>query len=257
MIRELAENANTYTPLGPGNERIIDSRYVIWLGTGSDDPHWCVVQRLRLEQGTAKNTVKEIRALLIGRGRTSCTWEVADSATPDNLVDLLLELGCVPDADPLQIGMVLSDPPTDDIPGIAARRVETVDEYAAAIRIAFDAFGAPPAALAERLSRVAADFEREGTGQATYLAFLDDEPVASGVASFTDHGTLLFGGATRPDARGRGAYRALVRARWNDAVAAGTPELVTHAGAMSRPILGRLGFREVSRIHVLVDDFGD
>jgi hypothetical protein len=30
--------------------------------------------------------------------------------------------------------------------------------------------------------------------------------------------------------------------------------LVTHAGAMSRPILARLGFREVSRIQILRDD---
>ena len=38
-------------------------------------------------------------------------------------------------------------------------------------------------------------------------------------------------------------YRALVRARWDDAVAAGQPALVVHAGAMSRPILERLGFQ--------------
>lgn len=256
MIRELAENANTYTRLGPDNERIIDPRYVIWLGKGSDDPHWCVVQRLRLEGNAVEETVQEIRALLADRGRRSCTWEVADSATPDNLVELLLELGCVPGTEPLQVGMVLTAPPDDDTPEVTARRVETIDEYAAAIRIAFEAFGAPPAALEERLSRVTDDFEREGAGQATYLAFLDDEPAASGVASFTDHGTILFGGATREDARGRGAYRALVRARWDDAVARGTPVLVTHAGAMSRPILGRLGFREVSHIHALLDEFG-
>ena len=58
----------------------------------------------------------------------------------------------------------------------------------------------------------------------------------------------LFGGATLPEARGRGAYRALVAARWEDAVARGTPVLVTQAGAMSRPILARLGFREVCEI---------
>ena len=59
-----------------------------------------------------------------------------------------------------------------------------------------------------------------------------------------------------PTARGRGAYRALVAARWADAVAAGTPLLVTQAGKMSRPILRRLGFREVCEIWMLVDDFG-
>src|SRR5206468_8394543 len=41
--------------------------------------------------------------------------------------------------------------------------------------------------------------------------------------------------------------RALVKARWDDAVARGTPLLVTHAGALSRPILGRLGFSRSGR----------
>ena len=48
-----------------------------------------------------------------------------------------------------------------------------------------------------------------------------------------------------------GRYRALVAARWEDAVARGTPVLVTQAGAMSRPILARLGFREVCEIRIL------
>ena len=66
----------------------------------------------------------------------------------------------------------------------------------------------------------------------------------------------LFGAAVLPEARGRGAYRALVRARWEDAAARGTPVLVTQAGRMSAPILLRAGFEEVARIHILIDRFG-
>lgn len=66
----------------------------------------------------------------------------------------------------------------------------------------------------------------------------------------------LFGGATLPDARGRGAYRALIRARWEYARASRAPALLTQAGAMSRPILERLGFRRIGHIHMLEDDFG-
>jgi len=72
---------------------------------------------------------------------------------------------------------------------------------------------------------------------------------------FAAAGAALTGGAVAPWARGRGAYRALVAARWDDAVARGTPVLVTQAGPMSRPILGRLGFREVCEIRILVDRF--
>ena len=65
----------------------------------------------------------------------------------------------------------------------------------------------------------------------------------------------LFGGSTLPEARGRGAYRALVAARWEDAVARGTPALVTQASPMSRPILRQLGFRELCEIRILLDEF--
>ena len=255
MIRELCENANTYTPLGPGNERIVDPRFVVALSPGSD-PHWTVVQRLRLESDEVEATVAEIRILVAQRGRTACTWEVADSATPPDLVEQLLALGCVPDSEPLAVGMVLTELQGEDVPGVTARHVETLAEYEEAVRIAHEAFGMPGAAMEESLARAPESFELEGHGWRTYLVFVDGRPIARATASFTEHGVLLFGGATREDARGRGAYRALVRARWDDAVAAGTPVLVTHAGPMSRPILARLGFREVSRIHILLDEFG-
>ena len=58
----------------------------------------------------------------------------------------------------------------------------------------------------------------------------------------------------KPEARGRGAYRALVDARWEAAAERGTPALVTQAGAMSKPILERLGFRGVCEITILLDD---
>jgi hypothetical protein len=87
----------------------------------------------------------------------------------------------------------------------------------------------------------------------TYLALLDGRPVACAHAVFAADGALLIGGATLPEARGRGAYRALVGARWDDAVARGTPALVVQAGAMSAPILEKLGFAAVAEIRIFLD----
>ena len=44
MIRELAENANTYTLLGPDEERVVDPRYVISLGARSPKNRVSVVR---------------------------------------------------------------------------------------------------------------------------------------------------------------------------------------------------------------------
>jgi hypothetical protein len=67
----------------------------------------------------------------------------------------------------------------------------------------------------------------------------------------------LIGGSTAKWARGRGLYRALVRARWDYAVARGTPALVTHAvPETSYPLLRRLGFQDVCTIRRLEDSHG-
>ena len=129
------------------------------------------------------------------------------------------------------------------------RRVETHDEWFEAERIAAIAFG-----MKEQPTRSRYVPDPWNT---IYLAYVDGRPVARGSAAFGERGATLFGGSTLPEARGRGAYRALVAARWEDAVARGTPVLVTQAGPMSRPILARLGFREVCEIRILVDRFAE
>lgn len=246
-ILELAENANTYTPLGPTDERVVNERYVLWMGRG-DAPGWNVAQRFRLQGDEVEQVVEEVRGIVRGRGRRALTWEVGSSATPPDLADRLLALGMVDDRDPLAIGMVLTDPPEDAPPDVEVRRVESEDELREASRIAAIGFGMDPDDVGVE------DPEPPIPGIETYLAYVDGRPVARGTAAFSEHGVTLFGGATLPEARGRGAYRALVAARWDDAVAAGKPALVTQAGAMSRPILQRLGFREVCEIRILLDE---
>ena len=248
-VLELAENANAYTPLGSTDDRIFDDRYVLWMGRG-DHPAWNVAQRFRLAAGEVEEVRAEIHEHLRQRGRTACSWEVASSATPPDLVERLHALGLVDDEpDPLAIGMVLTEPPAESPPaGVEVRRAQTREELLEAGRIAAVAFGMP-GEMPEP--------EEPAPGLETYLAYVDGRPVARATGAFSAYGATLFGGATLPDARGRGAYRALVAARWEDAVARGTPMLVTQAGRMSRPILERLGFRAVCEIRILVDRFGD
>jgi hypothetical protein len=245
-VLELAENANTYTPLRPGDERIVTDRYVLWLAAGSE-PAWNVAQRFRLRADEVEEAREEIHDLLRARGKTGCSWEVGTHAEPADLVDRLHALGVVDDPDePLAVGMVLRHPPPEPPAGVDVRRAETRDELLAAARIAAVAFGSDAAIDEPQPAR---------PDHPVYLAYVDGEPVARASAAVSEHGVSLFGGATLPEARGRGAYRALVAARWDEAVQRGTPLLVTQAGAMSRPILARLGFEEVCEIRILHDLF--
>src|SRR4051794_26488470 len=209
---ELAENANAYTPLGPSDERIVTERYVLWMGQG-DEPGWNVAQRFRFEPEELDEVRAEIHGHVRERGRTACSWEVGTHARPAGLVERLHELGLVDDEPTsLAIGMVLSEPPAPGPADIEVRRVETDDEFYEAERIAAIAFGGPPPA--RRSYEADAD-------NAIYLAYADGQPVARASAAFGERGATLFGGSTLPEARGRGAYRALVAARWDDAVARG------------------------------------
>ena len=246
MLLEAAENANTYTPLGPHDERIADDRFVLWMGRG-DEPGWNVAQRFRLGENEVESVREEIHGILRARGRTACTWEVGSSATPDDLVERLLDLGLVDDEPTaVAVGMVLTEPPAQPAAGVEVRRAETPEEHLAAARIAAVAFGMPePTGVRPE----------HDPNNVVYLAYVDGRPVARASAAFGPHAVSLFGGSTLPEARGHGAYRALVAARWEDAVARGTPALVTQASPMSRPILARLGFREVCEIRILLDAF--
>lgn len=256
MIRELAENPNIHQSLSAGREIVIDpaGRFAVYLGSGSG-PHSATVQRVRLEAVDVAPAVEEIRMLLRSHGRAGAEWELGESCTPLDLVERLATFGIVPDEDePVAIGMVLESAHTaSHPPGTRARRIASVDELVLARRIQHESFGGSGDEVG--LEQAEADFETEGVVGSTFLAFVDDQPVAAGYASYTPVGLLLFGGATLPRARGRGAYRALVAARAREAAERGTPVLVTHAGQMSRPILERLGFAPVARIDRLLDVF--
>lgn len=242
---ELAENPNTYTPLGEGSERILTDRYVLWMGRNAK---WNVAQRFAMREDEIDEVIEEIRGLLRERGRTRCAWEIGSHATPADLPEQLLARGFADDQpEPLAIGMALTEAPPPGPPDVVVKVVETDDEYFESERVAMIAFNEEDAP--ERRPYTPNPLAP------IYIALIDGRVVARASSALGEHGATLFGGATLPEARGRGAYRALVAARWHDAVERGTPLVVTQAGVMSRPILARLGFREVGTVRALGDRF--
>ena len=247
MLREVAEYPNSFGPLGPGAERIETDRYTLCLGPA---PTWNTVQRQRFALEEVDEVLEEVRAHLRARARTQTQWEVGSSAPP-GLVEALLARGVRQDKDPYAVALVLTCEPPPPREGLVVRQITTYDEYLAANEVQWEAFGSTPAEIAEARAILPKLF-REGPNL-RHAVWLDGEVVCTGISTPTEHGLLLYGGATRESARGRGAYRALIRARWDDAVALGTPALITQGGSMSRPILERLGFERVGEVHMLLD----
>jgi GNAT superfamily N-acetyltransferase len=250
VLREVAEYPNSFGPLGPSDERIETDRYTLCMGAA---PSWNTVQRQRFAVDEVDEVLEEVRATLRARGRTKTQWEVGSSATPDDLVDRLLARGLVHDRDPYAVALVLTNAPPRPPAELVAGPIETFDDFVAACEVQWQAFEASDEEIAE--ARAVLDQRWEESINLRHAVWLDGEIVSTGVASPTAHGLLLYGGATAPHARGRGAYRALLSARWEEAVRLGTPALITQGGSMSRPILERLGFERVGEIHMLVDEF--
>lgn len=255
-VRLLAENPGAYGPVPSGFERIEGNGFCMLFGPM---PQMNMVQRLRLLEADVEAALAQVRDLARVRGRTLVTWWIGDSTKPGDLEQRLLALGLEPAEMPVHeplygaLALVRALEPSNG--DVMARRVESFDEFVAAGDIAHEAFQQTEEQREGFRSAAPLLYELEQQDiSATYLAFVDGEPVASATAVFADAGVMLVGGATLPEARGRGCYKALVQARWDDGVRRGTPALVVQAGEMSRPILERLGFQLVSELRVLVDE---
>ena len=204
--------------------------------------------------------VAEARELLRAAGVRQGAWEVPEAATRGNVVERLGgEFGMVPyDEPPLEprhAALVLVHPPEPGPPEVEARLAESVDELRAALAVTSGAFHMSDEDTRAMGAQQEAMWELEQDhGQfRSFVALLDGEIVGTGTTMSGENAVFLSGGSTREDVRGRGVYRALVRARWDDAVARGTPALTVGAESMSRPILERPGFEHVGWADVLVD----
>jgi len=234
FLRDIAEYPNSFGPLGPKDERIEAHRYTLCMGQGK---LWNTVQRQHFLSNEVDEVIEEVRSLLRARGRGSTQWEIGSAAKPRDLVDLLLQRGFVRDKEPFAVALVLKTEPPPPHPGIVSRRVETFEEYVAANEVQLEVFGTPKDEAEEYRETLAERWRESPT--IMHAAWCEGAIVSAGRC-----------------ARGRGAYRAVLRARWDEAVARGTPALFTQAGAMSRAILERLGFERVGHVHMLLDEFG-
>jgi hypothetical protein len=240
----------------PTSELIRTAGLALWLGPAYY-PTLAVVQRVRVRSGEVPAEVRRIRDFLVRRRFRSAEWQIGPSAQPSGLVRSLRSLGFRDGSDPVLKALALSEPPDGASSDAVVRRVDSLDDFERFYEIQQSAFESDSERIALGRPGLAAAWEAEQGAQhvATYLAYVDGDPVATARATFTRAGVVLNGGSTLHAARGRGAYRALVAARWDDAVARGTPHLVTQARSTSYPILRAMGFEDVCDIRSFEDEF--
>ncbi len=91
-LRAFAEDPGAFVALGPDEERILTDRYSLTFTPG--EHFWSAsVERLRFGADDVAGGVAEIRGLVADRGRTAAAWTVGPSATPEDLLELMVAMG--------------------------------------------------------------------------------------------------------------------------------------------------------------------
>ena len=213
-----------------------------------------------LEEGAIEDVVGAVRAFLTADGRHKAIWSVPEAAKPSDLAEQLRALGMRPCDEPgveeRHAEMVSLEVPPPGPPAVVARKAETFEEFLTGMLVVTEGIDMDPsvrATIEERAEQMWAFQDAVGSN-VLFVALVDDKVVAMGGTRFGRAAVYLGGAVTHPAHRGSGAYRALVRARWDAAVERGTPVLTVGAGAMSRPILERLGFSIVGWTDNLIDE---
>ena len=245
-LREFARSPGAYLDAS-GTDIVETDRYFAAIVAGGK---YVNVFRPRFAVEDAADVLAEVRELApsaIG------SWQT-DSR---ELAEALVAAGARRPAPPLEweFTALATAAPPPGVAGFEVRRIATFEDYLIGLEIALTAEQYTDEVRAARRAEAKAAYERRKNGPSMeWLAWIDGEPVAHARAFPGSRGLLLDGGATLPRARGRGAYRALIAARWHEAVARGTPALVVQAGEMSRPILERCGFEPVCTMYEVEHD---
>jgi hypothetical protein len=250
-LREYAEVPDRFAPVSVGSSvtRTDDGRICVLQGTT-----WAGISGPRFDESELDDVIAHVHALVPPDKRQ--VWWIGPSARPRNVIDLLLARGFerAPDGPEVRAMALTSAPAGDagaDDVGATVRRVETFEDFAASRQVQWEAFDVPNDRREQQRAHLRTEFEEatEHGVPVTFLALAEGRPAATGMAIPSERGVFLVAGSTVPWARGRGLYRALVRARWDYAVERGTPALVTEAMlTTSHPILVRLGFVEVCTV---------
>jgi GNAT superfamily N-acetyltransferase len=243
-LRDFAEAPAAYLPA-------LDTRVVEtdrYYARASPNGRYLEVCRLHIEPDEAHEVFAEVTAIQPG-ART--TWTVV--APADDVVAALKSAGCR-DPDPPLVPTFTAlaterDPPP--VAGVDVRKIESFDDFLVGLELVLSDDWSEDHRARQRAEAEETYLRRRARPGGEWLAYVDGKPVAWGGGVACERGMYLAGAITLPEYRGHGCYRALLRARWDEAVILGAPALVVHAQETSRPILERCGFERVATLHEL------
>lgn len=203
---------------------------------------------MRIDAADAYDVVAEVQAIQPG---ARASWTLV--APADDVVAALKAAGCRDPEPPLvpTFTALATEHELPAAPSIEVRRVESFEDFLVGLEIVLAEDWSEDQRARRRAEAEETYVRRRARPGGEWLAYVEGKPVAWAGAVACERGLFLAGAATLREYRGRGCYRALLHARWDEAVRLGTPALVVHAQESSRPILERCGFERVCTLHEL------
>jgi GNAT superfamily N-acetyltransferase len=161
---------------------------------------------------------------------------------PPELQERLRAAGLEPDEEEALLVADAASIPAPEVEVTVARTPELVGAFA---ELADRVFGNPMPGIRNSLLRA---LENEEPDVLATIVLVDGAAVSGGRVDLPQQGEFagMFGGVTQPEYRGRGFYRATVAERARLARERGFRWLYVDALPTSRPILERLGFRQIT-----------
>lgn len=216
--------------------------YVTPLGTG-------------LENDQLPGPLEHIIADARDRGKAKTSWWLSPSTRPDGFGEAIEAAGGRLDetCDIYAFDMTDSLPGVGDTGAMGTALVtdsQTLDDF----RTVAEAVWGDPPITAERRADLLAEVSQpiEVARGCRVVAYDDGAPIAMGGMQVVDGVCRLWGAATLESARGRGAYRAVLLRRLQEAGELGATLALVHARiGTSGPIVHRCGFTSYGRGYAL------
>ena len=177
------------------------------------------------------------------------TWKVYDHDLLPSLKDELVTHGFVPDEDPAAV-MVLdlkhAPAPLQEPVAATVRRIDTVAGLKDVIHVLDKVWGGHNTWVYDRLG---GHLQVPGY-LSIYAAYVDDQPVSIAWTYFPrGHFATLNAGSTIAEYRKQGLYTGLLATRLKEIRERGYRFAVVEAGAMSKPIVAKHGFQQLTTVY--------
>lgn len=248
---DLLERAHWDFFWAPPDAVIVDRPELLYISCARDVPHLNTVTRLRAGAERLPGLVDEVVRAHAGR---RSRWSVLHGRSHEALQAQLARAGYAPVQEHDAFALSPESYKAVPAPGIVVKRVDSIERLRHSDDVRRQAFDEPNAdadeATLQRTLEGCTGPEARGTRFVAYDAASGQPLSTGGLNSFPTLGFgLLWGGGTVAEARGRGAYSAIVASRLDHARRRGLHLVGLYARVdTSAPIVARQGFERHGRM---------